>query len=167
MPDSLLHSQSSRRQLLAYISRRNRNAANSEDILQETLLRLIEQSKKREIAEPMAYAYRIADSVIFAQARKGRMETELGDADFESTLPLGDEVLEYKQRAALFRDALLKLPQTRRKVFIKRHLDGKSRQAIAEEMGLSVEAVKKHLVRAMAELSCVIDGDNKNKREQA
>ena len=65
MPDSLLRSPDSRRQLLAYIARRNRNTANSEDILQETLLRLIEQSRKREITEPMAYAYRIADSVIF------------------------------------------------------------------------------------------------------
>jgi len=173
MTSSILQSTESRRRLLAYISRRNRNPANSEDILQETLLRLVEQSEKREIDDPMAYAYRVADSIIFALARKRRLEIELGDADFASNVPAGDDVLEYKQRTAMFRDALLALPRVRREVFVKRHLEGKSRQHIADELGLTVEGVKKHLVRAMAELSYVFDGtpstasDNKNKRADA
>lgn len=170
MTDSILRSPDRRRKLLAYISRRDRNPSSSEDILQETLLRLLEQSQKQQIGDPMAYAYRIADTVIFAAARKRSRETMLGEMDFESDAPLGDQVLEYKQRAAIFRDALLALPRVRREVFVKRHLDGKSRQNIADEMDLSLEAVKKHLVRAMTALSCVLDegetpsGDKNKKR---
>jgi len=121
--------------------------------MQETLLRVIEQSRKNQITQPLAYAYRVADSVIFAQARKARKETGIGDADFESELPLADEVLEYKQRAAIFRKALAKLPPMRRAVFIERYLEQKSRQTIAEEFGISLESVKKHLLRAMADMA--------------
>ncbi len=153
MSDSVIRSAENRRKLLAYIARRDRNPSSSEDILQETLLRLLEQSRKQAIQDPMAYAFRIADTVIFARARQRKRETELGDMDFESDVPMGEEVLEYKQRAAFFRDALLAMTPTRRAVFVKRHLEGKSRQDIADETGLSLEAVKKHLLRAMAELA--------------
>ena len=139
--------------LLAYINRRCRNSSLSEDIMQETLLRVIEQSRKNEIEQPLAYAYRVADSVIFAQARKTGRETEIGDADFESDVPLADEVLEHKQRTEIFRKALAELTPLRRTIFVKRYLERKSRQEIADEMGIGLESVKKHVVRAMVDLS--------------
>lgn len=156
--------------LLAYIRRRCRDASLAEDFMQETLLRVIEQSRKSEIEQPLAYAYRVADSVIFAQARKTRLETEIGDADFESDVPLADEMLEHKQRAAIFEQALARLTPMRRTVFVKRYLEHKSRQAIAEEVGISLESVKKHLVRAMADLALAAaqSGKNdKNKKQDA
>lgn len=157
MSDSIFQSQEVRRRLLAYILRRDRNPALSEDVLQETLLRLLEQSQKRAILDPMAYAFRIADTVIFARARQRKREIEIGDMDFACEAPAGEQVVEYKQRTALFRDALLAMPQMRRAVFVKRHLEGKSRGEIAKETGLSLEAVKKHLLRAMAELASLND----------
>lgn len=129
--------------------------------MQETLLRVIEQSRKNEIEQPLAYAYRVADSVIFALARKTGRETEIGDADFESDLPPADDVLEHKQRAEIFRKALAGLTPMRRTVFVKRYLERKSRQQIADETGLGLEAVKKHLVRAMADLARAADSKNK------
>jgi RNA polymerase sigma-70 factor (ECF subfamily) len=155
MSDGIFQSAEVRRRLLAYISRRDRNPASSEDVLQETLL--LEQTRKKTIDDPMAYAYRIADSVIFARARQRKRETELGDLDFECSAPRGDQVLEYKQRMALFRDVLLAMTPVRRTVFVKRHLEGKSRGQIAEEMNLSLEGVKKHLLRAMVELTSLND----------
>ncbi len=157
MSEGIFQSADVRRRLLAYISRRDRNPASCEDVLQETLLRLLEQTRKKTIDDPMAYAFRIADTVIFARARQRRRETELGDLDFECNAPRGDQVLEYKQRMALFRDGLLAMTPVRRAVFVKRHLEGKSRGQIAEEMNLSLEGVKKHLLRAMVELTSLND----------
>lgn len=157
MSDGIFQSAEVRRRLLAYISRRDRNPASSEDILQETLLRLLEQTQKKTIDDPMAYAFRVADSVIYARARQNRRETELGDLDFECQAPIGDQVLEYKQRMALFRNLLLAMTPVRRTVFVKRHLEGKARSQIADEMNLSLEAVKKHLLRAMVELTSLND----------
>ena len=141
------------RKLLSYIARRRGDPSTSEDILQETLLTVIEQSRKQEISNPLAYAYRVADSLIFSQARRGRREEAIGEDDFECELPLADEVLEHKQRAEIFEAVLRRLSPVRREVFIRRHLDGQSRQEIADAMRLNVESVKKHLVRAMADLT--------------
>jgi RNA polymerase sigma factor (sigma-70 family) len=145
------------RKLLSYIFRRDRNKSRSEDILQEVMLRVVEQSRKQEISNPMAYAYRVADSVIFAQARKVDAEAEPLDDQFRCDLPLADEILQHKERVRIFQTALSKLTPLQREVFLKRHLDGKSRQEIALELNMNLEAVKKHLVRSMAEMARAIE----------
>jgi RNA polymerase sigma factor (sigma-70 family) len=144
--------------LLSYISRRRGDPSRSEDILQETLLIVMEQSRKQDIANPLAYAYRVADSLIFSQARRDRREEALGDEDFECELPLADEVLEHKQRAEIFETALRGLSPVRRDIFMRRHLHGQSRQQIADDLQLNLESVKKHLVRAMADLASAVSG---------
>jgi RNA polymerase sigma factor (sigma-70 family) len=122
------------------------------------MLRVLEQSRKQEISNPLAYAYRVADSVIYDKA--GRAERDAGeplDDDLMCDYPLADEVLQHRERVRIFQTALLKLTPLQREIFIKRHFDGKSRQEIADLLDMSVEAVKKHLVRAMAELAGAID----------
>lgn len=141
------------RKLAAYIARRSKDPARAEDILQETFLTVMRQAGKQEITQPLAYAYRVADSLIYAQARRDRREEPIGDEDFGCEMPLPDAVLEHKQRAAVFEAALKRLSPLRRDIFIRRHLDGQSRQAIADDLRISLEAVKKHLVRAMTELA--------------
>ncbi|HEX3363911.1 RNA polymerase sigma factor [Phenylobacterium sp.] len=143
--------------LLSYIGRRHRDPSRAEDILQETLLAVMQQSRKHQIDSPLAYAYRVADSLIYAQVRKDRREERLGDADYGCDLPIADEILEHKQRVAIFEAALLGLSPVRRDIFIRRHMDDQSRQDIADALGMSLESVKKHLVRAMAELAGVMD----------
>lgn len=141
------------RKLLSYIARRRGDPSRSEDILQQTLLAVMEQSRKQEIVEPLAYAYRVADSIIYAQHRRERREEAIGEDDFQCGLPLADEVLEHKQRQAIFEAALRGLPPVRREIFTRRHLDGQSRQQIADDLRMSVESVKKHLLRAMADVT--------------
>lgn len=141
------------RKLAAYIVRRSKDPGRAEDILQETFLTVMRQAQKQEITQPLAYAYRVADSLIYAQARRDKRESPIGDEDFGCDLPLPDAVLEHKQRAAVFEKALKRLSPLRRDIFIRRHIDGQSRQAIADDLRINVEAVKKHLVRAMAELA--------------
>lgn len=145
--------------LRSYVRKRMRDPDGVEDVVQEALVRVMEQERRQAIEHPLAYAYRVADSVIIAGARKGQ---RLGDAempDLMCDLPLADEVLDYRQRYARFEAALARLTPARRAVFRMRHMDGRSRQEIAEELGLSVEAVKKHLVRAMADLALTLEDD--------
>ena len=152
--------------LLGYIARRNRDPSRAEDILQETLLTIIRQSGRQEIANPVAYAYRVADSLIYAHARRDQREEGLGEADYGCPLPLADEVLEHKQRVEIFEQALRRLAPVRREIFIRRHMHGQARGQIAEEMQLSLEAVKKHLVRAMAELALAMDAATEEAPEE-
>lgn len=145
--------------LRSYVRRRLRDPEGMEDVVQETLMRVIEQERRQVIEQPLAYAFRVADSVIMAGARKSSREAGLDGLDFACELPLADEVLDYRQRLARFEAALERLTPQRRAAFRLRHIDGKSRQEIAAEMDLSVEAVKKHLVRAMADLTLSLGGD--------
>lgn len=147
-----------KRKLLSYIFRRDRNRARSEDILQEVMLRVFEQSQKQDISNPLAYAYRVADSVIYAQAdRAGRESGEPLHEDLMCDHPLADEVLQHRERVRIFENALQKLTPLQREIFIRRHFDEMSRQEIADRLDMSVEAVKKHLVRAMAELAGALE----------
>ena len=156
MADAIATLKGQEKKLLAYILKRARNPRDAEDYLQETLLRVMDQSRKREIENPMAYAYRVADTVLYADARKMGQEVEIGDEDYACETPLADEQLEYKQRVDLMFAAIEELPDLRRTIFIKRHIDGLSRAQIASSLGISVEAVKKNLVRAMASLSSTV-----------
>lgn len=146
-----------RRKLLSYIFRRDRDLGRSEDIVQEVMLRVLEQSQKQEIGNPLAYAYRVADSVIYAKAGHADFASEPLNDDFVCDRPLADEVIQHRERVEIFQSALLKLTPLQREIFVKRHVDGKSRQEIAEQLDMSLEAVKKHLVRAMAELARAIE----------
>lgn len=148
--------------LKSYVRKRMRDPDGVEDVVQETLARVMEQEKRQAIAHPLAYAFRVADSVIMADVRKGRANRlggELDPLELVCDMPLADEVLDYRQRFARFEAALARLTPMRRTVFRLRHVDGKSRQEIASELGLSMEAVKKHLVRAMADLALALEGD--------
>jgi RNA polymerase sigma-70 factor (ECF subfamily) len=157
MNDALAELRPHERKLLGYIGRRHGDPSRAEDILQQTLLMVMEQSRKQAIVHPLAYAYRVADSLIYSQARRDRREESLGEADYGCDLPLADAVLEHKQRVAVFEAALRRLSPVRREVFVRRHVDGQSRQKIADDLDLNLETVKKHLVRAMAELAGVMD----------
>lgn len=149
-----------RTRLTAYVRKRLRDPEQADDIVQETLVRVVEQERKQRIEQPLAYAFRVADSILFARAKRGGGQTEPLDAEIPCTLPLPEEVLDYRRRLAVFETTLAGLPPLRRAVFVKRHLDGKSRTEIAEELGLSLEAVKKHLVRAMIDLAACGDLDD-------
>ncbi|WP_343525381.1 sigma-70 family RNA polymerase sigma factor [Sphingomonas sp.] len=150
-----------RERLLTYVRRRLRDPEQAEDVVQEAIMRVIEQERKQVIEQPLAYAFRVADSVIHNRGRErgwARATDHASvDPDIACAMPLADEVLDYRQRFDRFRTALSRLPAQRRAVFVERHLEGKSRQQIAEEMEISVEAVKKHLARAMVDLAGCID----------
>lgn len=145
--------------LKSYIRKRMRDPEQVEDVVQETLVRVMEQERRQVIEHPLAYAFRVADSVILAGARKAARETELDQFELVCELPLADEVLDYRQRLARFETALARLTPQRRTVFRMRHIEGKSRSQIAEELNLTIEAVKKNLVRAMADLAVSLGDD--------
>lgn len=145
--------------LRSYVRRRMRDPDGADDVVQEALVRVMEQERRQQIENPLAYAYRVADSVIVAGARKARRIGEFDMLELPCELPLADEVLDYRQRYDRFEAALARLTPARRAVFRLRHMDGRSRQEIAEELGLSIEAVKKHLTRAMADMALALEDD--------
>lgn len=158
MTGVVLQLEAQRRKLLSYISSRDGRAGPPEDILQEVMLRVFEQSRKQDIGNPLAYAYRVADTVIYDHARRVRREAAAPlDEGLACLNPLAEETVIHRDRVRVFERALKALTPLQREVFVRRRFDGLSREEIAQALGLSVEAVKKHLVRAMAELADAMD----------
>ena len=148
-------SENERQRLKAYISRRIHNSSDIDDVLQETQMRLITANPKTEVANTLAYAFRVADSVMLQDIRKSRRQGDFPEQDPVLDSPGPEQTVDFKQRMALFKTALSDMPSMRQKVFIRRHLKDMSRAEIADDLGISLESVKKHLVRARLHLADV------------
>jgi RNA polymerase sigma-70 factor (ECF subfamily) len=102
------------------------------------------------------------------QRRNVRLERELADELHASSQALGQGLpapqsspsqrAARQEQAVLLADALGQLPDDYREVIILRHFQGARFPAIAEEMGRTVEAVKKLWTRALGQLRRILGG---------
>jgi RNA polymerase sigma-70 factor (ECF subfamily) len=60
--------------------------------------------------------------------------------------PLEEKLIE------AIRESVGKLPEKRRQVFVKAKIEGKKNKDVAEELGISVKAVEKHLHQAKEQI---------------
>ena len=139
--------------LARYLSRHASNADEAAEIYQESIVRVLEQAKQSAIRHPLAYVIRVARNLLIKNS-----EISIDDVDeMQCNQPNPEETFSQQQRVELITQALNTMPSQRRRVFIMRRIDGESRQAIAAKLGLSIEAVSKHLSRAMADIQRQLD----------
>jgi RNA polymerase sigma-70 factor (ECF subfamily) len=62
-----------------------------------------------------------------------------------------------EQKLELVKQALDELPPLRRKVFELRRLEGLSREEISLKLDMSQESVKKHITRAMTQITLHVE----------
>ena len=123
------------------------------DCIQESIVRVLEQSRKNSVRNPVAYAMSVAKNIVFKKASEA--PTELPNE--ESAGASVEDTIDASQRIQHVNIALSRMPQLRRTVLIRRRLYGESRKQISEVLGISEEAVKKHITRAMADLQQYMD----------
>lgn len=140
--------------LKSYISALTRDPDLTDDVLQETLLRTNRSANIQELHNPLAYMITVAKTVVFDYQRK--MIPSAPDVDADS-LTAANDSLEVEQlntqKLCAIQRILDDMPELRRKVFVLRRLHGLSREQIAAQLDLSVEAVKKHVTRAMVDIT--------------
>lgn len=135
--------------------------AAAEDVLQETFLNAFKAMDRfEERASLSTWLYRIANNAALMRLRRREpvffsidtpVETDQGEQmprqffDF-CCLPERDLLSEEARREMMA--AIDELPDTLRVVFVLRDLEGLSTQQTADELGLSVPAVKTRLMRA-------------------
>lgn len=140
--------------LRRFISAKVRDHQAVDDLLQETLLRTLRSADRGKVNNLFAYTVQVAKSVIVDYWRREEREPALPDTGREiaDEHPCPAERQSQAQRLDDLSDIIEAMPGLRREVFVRRRLEGQSREEIAEAMGLSVEAVKKHLTRAMTDV---------------
>lgn len=91
------------------------------------------------------------------RSRRSRIMSALTTEQLYSGAPSSQATLEGAEAMNVLEEALLKLPERTRTIFIRRRLHGENNAVIAEDLGISVRAVEKHLVRAMEHCRSAID----------
>lgn len=144
-------SRSKRRSLMQFVQKRVRDPDLSDDIVQETIIRLMRYQEP--VVHWMALAQKIATNLIYDHYRQTQLYAyeDLNEA-IACQNPLPEQVLFYRQRIQYVSDILATMPQKRRDVLMRRRLLGESYQTISTALRISPEAVEKHMTRALHQL---------------
>lgn len=145
--------------LKRFIARFLARAQDIEDVAQESFLRAYDaQHTGPPINSPKAFLFRIARNVALNElTRKSRLLTDyiedsapspvLVESSSPEDLAIGHEKL------ALFCQAAASLPQQSRRAFLMRKVHGLSHKEIAEQLGISVSTVEKHVAAGLLRCS--------------
>ncbi|MBM0105855.1 RNA polymerase sigma factor [Steroidobacter sp. S1-65] len=139
-----------RSSLYHFILKRVRDPWISEDLVQETLTRLLAYARVQTVLDTKALGFRIATNLVRDHFRSlNRSDVQPLTEDLVCDRPPQEQVSIHRQRIDAFGQALAAMPPLRREVFIRRRLRGESYSEIAASLGLSHAAVEKHVVRAL------------------
>ncbi len=144
--------------LKAFIQGITHDTAQADDIYQETLLRTGRSTRFSDLENPLAYMITVAKSVLYDFQRKRTPNAvEIEHIDLEAANDGPELTYIQQQKLNCIEEILNTMTPLRREVFILRRVDGLTRDEIANRLDLSVEAVKKHLTRAMVELTIKLE----------
>lgn len=141
-----------------YFRRRIRNGGEVEDLVQEVFLRLTVRGTPDHADHASAYIFQIAASVLADRHRRRtvrRADQHVAlDPDLQAEQDFDPaRIYAGKQALNAAAAALMTMPERTRTIFLLRRIDGLRHQAIATQLGLSVSAVEKHMVRAIEHLT--------------
>jgi RNA polymerase sigma-70 factor (ECF subfamily) len=143
-----------RASLLRFLRARGAGDA-AEDLLQDLWIRA-SAGASAPIAEPLAYLYRAANNLMLDR-RRSELRGSRRDQDWtEATTaeggvaeaPAGERVLIAREELAAVESALAALGDRTATVFRRFRVEGVSQRVIAEDEGISLSAVEKHLQKA-------------------
>lgn len=142
---------------LRFLVARTKQPELAEDLLQEARLKLTTDKAERGVADPIAYLYRMLENMVRDHRRSETSRIQRNNAwgdRGEGVEPLRADPTTPEQQA-LDRDYLARvlaaldtLPERTKTVFLAYRVEGISQKRIAEDHGISLSAVEKHLQRA-------------------
>jgi len=145
--------------LYFHVRKMIRNSDFAEDLVQDIFLKAFKSLKnyKNDYAFS-TWLYRIATNHTIDYLRKKKLETlsiHADDSDdTHATIQLADEdsftdePMIRRERKNKVHEAIGQLPEKYREVILKRHIEEKSYQEIAEDMDIPLGTVKAHIFRA-------------------
>jgi len=140
--------------LKKFLSRYLYNHQDIEDVAQETYLRAFNAEKKQIVSSPKAFLFRIAKNLALSElAKKSRQITDHIEGSvspnviYEEKSPEGQA--QDREKLTTFIRSCHMMPVQCRKAFLLRKVYGFSHKEIAEQMGISVSTVEKHVASGL------------------
>ena len=159
--------------LLRFLCARLRNPELAEDVLQDLYIRLEGANLPPNIGNPSGFVFRMASNLSLDHIRKNKrsqlrdqawsdLNSEKIGNQYQTDTPDADNALIAKERLSELKNKLKTLSPKAREAFERHKFEGQSYKQIAEEMGISIGTVGKHLGKA---LKHIISPENKLKNE--
>jgi RNA polymerase sigma factor (sigma-70 family) len=142
----------------------------AEDVMQDLWLKVDRLEAEGPIADPRAYLFRMADNLMHDRVRAAMRRTNREHAwggtgndngELDDT-PSAERALAARQRLRRVELALATLGERSQAIFRRFRIDGVTQVRIAQEEGISVSAVEKHLQRAYRIVATLADEDDDN-----
>ena len=143
--------------LRKFIAKKVKANQDVDDLVQETVVRSLKSAGHRSVSNPIAYLFTAAKTVLIDYWQKTNIDIEELTEEHEpgnANLEAGE--LNRKKLEAIH-NVVNAMPALRREVFIRKRLEGQSREEIATALNISIDAVKKHINRALTDLADGMD----------
>jgi RNA polymerase sigma factor (sigma-70 family) len=153
-----------RRWLTGFFRRRIRDD-DVDDLVQDVFARIVTRDDTTPIGNLAGYVLRTAVNVLTDRARRQKtrgahLHVVLDTDRHGAGTPDPERIMSGREELHAATAALLSLPERTRTIFILRRLEGCRLTEIAAQLGISVSAVEKHMVRAINHLSTEMEKRN-------
>lgn len=151
--------------LVSFFRKRTRNSPEAQDLVQQVFLRLSQHPDVGAIRDPDAYIFQTASNTLRDHWRRTQVRerfvgaelTQLGQGESPPADFSAERVFLGRESMTRVVAALRALPERTRDVFTLRCFEGLRNAEIAQLHGISVRAVEKHVAKALAHVSQVME----------
>jgi len=137
--------------LKAWLVKRFNCENEAEDIIQDSLVKVIEAHKKRVIGYPKAFLFAIARNEALMRLRKSKVRNKVSLAEFVEIDVIVDEsanvqeAISRNEELEILTEAIQSLPRRCRQILTLRKIYGLSQKDIARELGISENTVESQI----------------------
>jgi RNA polymerase sigma-70 factor (ECF subfamily) len=124
------------------------------EVAQEAYLRILRYARHKPLINPRAYLFQVAANLARTRLKQGK-SLHLYDNnqallnDVECPLQNTERFVIARQKLELLSQTIQTLPPRCREVFLLSRLDGLSHSQIAGRLGISLNMVEKHIIKAL------------------
>jgi len=149
--------------LRAYLQKRFPALSDHDDLVQEAYLRLLRARREGRVTSAKAFLFTVARNLAIDMFRRRRtaVHEPISDALEHSHSALEEPIdfvvaSDHERRLNGLLEAVLALPERCRLVMMLRHLDGLSYKEIAEQLDISANTVRVHMVKGVKDCTAFL-----------
>ncbi len=146
-----------RQPLVRFLAKRLGNVPEAEDIAQEVFVRIVQRGDVETIEHAQAFLFQTAMNLLRDKLRYDTAHQYWDHDVYEDSLysaegPSPERVIQARERLRKLEKALQSLDERARDIFILHRLENMKYRDIADRYGISVSAIEKYMMKALAHI---------------